>query len=78
MTTRETRRQRFWRSIQGIVAGLSVALVGIVLGLDDITLGPVQIPQSPLFGTLIAIAGLLYAASKVAALHRSRDVARTP
>ncbi len=75
--TRETRRQRFWRAVQGMISGLSIALAGIVLGLTDITIGPVHIPQSPFFGTLIALAGLLYAASKIAALQRSRNVART-
>ena len=71
---RETRGQRFWRSVQGIIAGLSISLAGIVLGLTSIELGPIQIPQSPIFGSMFAIAGLLYAGSKMLAIHRSRKV----
>lgn len=61
-----------WSCIQKIVAGLAIGLAGVALALAEIPFGAVTIPQTPWFGAIIAVAGLLYSTSAAVALHSRR------
>lgn len=56
-------RQFRWSRIQKIIAGIAVALAGIAIAFAELPFGAVTIPQSPVFGALIALAGIAYAVS---------------
>lgn len=60
------------RCIQKIIAGLAVALAGVVLVFAEISFGTVTIPGNPLLGAAIAIAGVVYALSVVMTLRNRK------
>ncbi|MGP9682933.1 hypothetical protein [Brachybacterium sp. AOP3-A1-3] len=74
---RVTRRQRFWRAVQGIIIGLAIGLAGLALSLGQVDLGAVHIPRSPVLGGALAVAGVLITVSNVMAARRARRPAPT-
>lgn len=72
-----TRRQRFWRSVQGIIIGLAIALAGLALSLSPVELGALRLSQSPVLGGALAVAGVLVMVSQVMAARRARRPAPT-
>ncbi|MGP9844929.1 hypothetical protein [Brachybacterium sp. 107] len=67
-----TRRQRFWRAVEGVILGLAIALAGLALSLGQVDLGAVHIARSPMLGSALAAAGALIMVSKVMAARRAR------
>lgn len=72
-----TRRQRFWRSVQGITIGLVIALAGLALSLSPVELGALRLSQSRVLGSALAVAGVLVMVSQVMAARRVRRPAPT-
>lgn len=72
-----TRRQRFWRAVEGIFIGLAMALAGVTLSLSSVELGALRLAQSPVLGGALAVAGVLVMVSKVMAARPVRRPAPT-
>lgn len=70
--TRLTTSQRRYRGLAGMISGFAVLMLGVALAVAPISVGPIFVDRSWLFGGAFILAGVLLVAVNARSTARAR------